>query len=480
MAQDNKKQVEQITDMEVDFAQWFTDVCTKAELIDYSSVKGMFIYRPYGYAIWENIQSYLDKKFKETGHTNVAMPMLIPESLLQKEKDHVEGFAPECAWVTLGGSEELEEKLCIRPTSETLFCDHWSHIVHSWRDLPLLYNQWCSVLRWEKTSRPFLRHREFLWQEGHTLHATAEEAIAETEQMLNVYADLCENLLAMPVVKGLKTDKEKFAGAERTYTIECMMHDKKALQNGTSHYFGDGFAKAFGIAFSDRENKQVTPYETSWGLSTRTIGGIIMTHGDNRGLVLPPRIAPIQVIVIPVAQHKEGVIEANTAVMDRLKAAGFRVQMDDSDQSPGWKFAQYEMKGVPLRLELGPKDMEKNQCVLVRRDSGEKTFVSLDGIEETVAKMLDDIHDGLYARAKRNLEENTFPAFSLDEAKAIQEEKGGFIKTMWCGSLECEMKMKEEAGMTSRCIPFAQEHLGDTCAICGKPAQKMIYWGVAY
>ncbi len=480
MAQDNKKQVEQITDMEVDFAQWFTDVCTKAELIDYSSVKGMFIYRPYGYAIWENIQSYLDKKFKETGHTNVAMPMLIPESLLQKEKDHVEGFAPECAWVTLGGSEELEEKLCIRPTSETLFCDHWSHIVHSWRDLPLLYNQWCSVLRWEKTSRPFLRHREFLWQEGHTLHATAEEAIAETEQMLNVYADLCENLLAMPMVKGLKTDKEKFAGAERTYTIECMMHDKKALQNGTSHYFGDGFAKAFGIAFSDRENKQVTPYETSWGLSTRTIGGIIMTHGDNRGLVLPPRIAPIQVIVIPVAQHKEGVIEANTAVMDRLKAAGFRVQMDDSDQSPGWKFAQYEMKGVPLRLELGPKDMEKNQCVLVRRDSGEKTFVSLDGIEETVAKMLDDIHDGLYARAKRNLEENTFPAFSLDEAKAIQEEKGGFIKTMWCGSLECEMKMKEEAGMTSRCIPFAQEHLGDTCAICGKPAQKMIYWGVAY
>ena len=480
MAQDKNKQVSQITDMDADFAQWYTDVCTKAELIDYSSIKGMFIYRPYGYAIWENIQRILDGEFKKTGHENVYLPMLIPESLLQKEKDHVEGFAPECAWVTLGGSEELEEKLCIRPTSETLFCDHWSHIVHSWRDLPLLYNQWCSVLRWEKTSRPFLRHREFLWQEGHTLHATAEEAIAETEQMLNVYADLCENLLAMPVVKGLKTDKEKFAGAERTYTIECMMHDKKALQNGTSHYFGDGFAKAFGIAFSDRENKQVTPYETSWGLSTRTIGGIIMTHGDNRGLVLPPRIAPIQVIVIPVAQHKEGVIEANTAVMDRLKAAGFRVQMDDSDQSPGWKFAQYEMKGVPLRLELGPKDMEKNQCVLVRRDSGEKTFVSLDGIEETVAKMLDDIHDGLYARAKRNLEENTFPAFSLDEAKAIQEEKGGFIKTMWCGSLECEMKMKEEAGMTSRCIPFAQEHLGDTCAICGKPAQKMIYWGVAY
>ncbi len=479
MAQD-KKQVEQITDMEVDFTQWYTDVCTKAELIDYTSVKGMFIYRPYGYAIWENIQSALDQRFKATGHTNVAMPLLIPESLLQKEKDHVEGFAPECAWVTHGGQEKLEERLCVRPTSETVFCEHWSHIVHSWRDLPLLYNQWCSVLRWEKTSRPFLRHREFLWQEGHTLHATAEEAIEETERMLEIYADVCENILAMPVVKGVKTDKEKFAGAERTYTIECMMHDHKALQSGTSHYFGDGFAKAFGIAFADKNNQLTTPFETSWGLSTRIIGGIIMTHGDNRGLVLPPRIAPIQVVIIPVAQHKEGVLEANRAVMDKLKAAGFRVKLDDSEQSAGWKFAEYEMKGVPLRLELGPKDMEKNQCVLVRRDSGEKSFVSLDGIEDTVKKMLDDIHDGLYQRAKKNLEENTFPAFSLEEAKAIQEEKGGFIKTMWCGDLECELKMKEEAGMTSRCVPFHQEHLGDTCAICGKPAKKEIYWGVAY
>ena len=480
MAQDNKKQVEQITDMEVDFAQWYTDVCTKAELIDYTSVKGMFIYRPYGYAIWENIQNELDKRFKATGHTNVAMPMLIPESLLQKEKDHVKGFAPECAWVTHGGSEKLEERLCVRPTSETVFCDHWSHIVHSWRDLPLLYNQWCSVLRWEKTSRPFLRHREFLWQEGHTLHATAEEAITETEQMLEIYADVCENILAMPVVRGLKTDKEKFAGAERTYTIECMMHDKKALQSGTSHFFGDGFAKAFGIAYADKNNQLTTPHETSWGMSTRIIGGVIMTHGDNRGLVLPPRVAPIQVVVIPVAQHKEGVIEANTAVMDQLKAAGFRVKMDDSDKAPGWKFSEYEMKGVPLRLELGPKDMEKNQCVLVRRDSGEKVFVSLDGIEDTVAKMLDDIHDGLYAKAKKNLEDNTFPATSLEQAKAVQTEKGGFIKTMWCGSEECEVKMKEEAGMSSRCIPFHQEKLGETCAICGKPAQKMIYWGVAY
>ena len=479
MAQD-KKQVEQITDMEADFTQWYTDVCTKAELIDYTSVKGMFIYRPYGYAIWENIQHELDKRFKATGHTNVAMPLLIPESLLQKEKDHVQGFAPECAWVTHGGSEKLEERLCVRPTSETVFCDHWSHIVHSWRDLPLLYNQWCSVLRWEKTSRPFLRHREFLWQEGHTLHATAEEALEETERMLEIYADVCENVLAMPVVRGVKTDKEKFAGAERTYTIECMMHDKKALQSGTSHFFGDGFAKAFGIAYTDKNNQLTTPHETSWGMSTRIIGGVIMTHGDNRGLVLPPRVAPIQVVVIPIAQHKEGVLEANRAVAEKLTAAGFRVKLDDSEQSPGWKFAQYEMKGVPLRLELGPKDMEQNQCVLVRRDSGEKSFVSLDGIAETVAKMLDDIHDGLFQKAKKNLDDNTFPAFSLAEAKAIQQEKGGFIKTMWCGEEACEVKMKEEAGMTSRCVPFAQEQLGDVCPICGKPAKKMIYWGVAY
>ena len=480
MAQDNKKQVEQITDMEVDFAQWYTDVCRKAELIDYTSMKGMFILRPYGYALWENIQAILDKEFKETGHENVYLPMLIPESLLQKEKDHVEGFAPECAWVTQGGSEKLEEKLCIRPTSETLFCDHYSHIIHSHRDLPKLYNQWTSVLRWEKTSRPFLRHREFLWQEGHTMHATAQEAIEETERMFNIYADFYENVLAIPVVKGKKTDKEKFSGAEATYTVECMMHDHKALQGGTSHYFGDGFAKAFDITFTGKDNQLHHPFQTSWGVSTRMIAGIIMVHGDNRGLVLPPRIAPTQVMVIPVAQHKEGVLEANRAVMDRLKAAGFRVKMDDSDQSPGWKFAEYEMKGVPLRLELGPKDMEQNQCVLVRRDSGEKQFVSLDNLEETVSRLLDEIHAGLFARAKKNLEEHTFPAFSLEEAKKIQEEKGGFIKTMWCGELECELKMKEEAGMSSRCIPLEQEHLGDVCPICGKPAKHMIYWGVAY
>ena len=479
MAQE-KKLVEQITDMDQDFAQWYTDVCRKAELIDYTSMKGMFILRPYGYALWENIQSILDKEFKATGHENVYLPMLIPESLLQKEKDHVEGFAPECAWVTYGGNEKLEEKLCIRPTSETLFCEHYSHIIHSHRDLPKLYNQWTSVLRWEKTSRPFLRHREFLWQEGHTMHATAEEAMAETERMFNIYADFYENVLAIPVVKGRKTDKEKFSGAEATYTVECMMHDRKALQGGTSHYFGDGFARAFDVTFTGKDNQLHHPFQTSWGVSTRMIAGIIMVHGDNRGLVLPPRIAPTQVVVIPVAQHKEGVIEANRAVMERLKAAGIRVKMDDSDNSPGWKFAEYEMKGVPLRLELGPKDMEQNQCVLVRRDSGEKVTASLDGIEETVKKLLDDIHDGLYAKAKKNLEENTYPCATLAEVKEKMASRSGFAKTMWCGDLACELKMKEEAGVSSRCIPFDQEHLSDTCAVCGKPAKHMVYWGVAY
>lgn len=479
MAQD-KKQVEQITDMEVDFAQWYTDVCTKAELISYTRTKGMYVLRPYGYAIWENIQREMDARFKATGHTNVSMPLLIPESLLQKEKDHVQGFAPECAWVTHGGSEELEERLCVRPTSETLFCDHWAEIVHSWRDLPMLYNQWCSVLRWEKTSRPFLRHREFLWQEGHTLHATAEEAIEETERMWNIYADICENLLAMPVTKGLKTDKEKFAGAERTYTIECMMHDRKALQNGTSHYFGDGFAKAFGISFADKNNQQTAPFETSWGYTTRTIGGVIMTHGDNSGLVLPPRVAPIQVVVLPIAAHKAGVTEKAQELVDRLNAAGIRVKGDFSDNSPGWKFAEYEMKGVPLRLEIGPKDIEQNQCVLVRRDTREKLFVSLDELEAKIPALLDAIHDNLFAQAKRNLEEHTVVCHSVEEVKDFMENVGGFAKTMWCGDVECELKMKEEAGVSSRCIPLEQEHLGDTCPVCGKPAKHSIYWGVAY
>ena len=475
-----EKKVEQITDMEVDFAQWFTDVCKKAELIDYSSIKGMFIYRPYGYAIWENIQHIMDIEFKKTGAENVYMPMLIPESLLQKEKDHVEGFAPECAWVTMGGSEKLEERYCIRPTSETLFCEHFKNVIQSHRDLPMMLNQWCSVLRWEKTSRPVLRHREFLWQEGHTMHATAEEAKAETERMLNVYADFCENVLAMPVTRGRKTDKEKFNGAEATYTIECMMHDRKALQAGTSHYFGDGFAKAFDITFTDQNNQRVNPHQTSWGVSTRLIGGIIMTHGDNNGLVLPPKVAPIQVIVLPIAMHKEGVLAGAGALRDRLAAAGYRVKMDESENSMGWKCAQYEMKGVPLRVECGPRDLENDQCVLVRRVDGEKVVCKLDELESAVAEQLALAQKIMYEKAKRNLDEHTYVAHSLEEAKQLQQEKGGFIKTMWCGELECELKMKEEAGMSSRCMPFAQEHLDDVCPICGKPAKTMIYWGVAY
>ena len=478
MAKDKK--VEQITDMEIDFAQWFTDVCTKAELIDYSGVKGLFILRPYGYAIWENIQKVLDGMFKRDGHENVSMPMLIPESLLQKEKDHVEGFAPECAWVTIGGSEELPERLCIRPTSETLFCDHWSHVVHSWRDLPMLYNQWCSVLRWEKTTRPFLRGREFLWQEGHTLHATEEEARRETLQQLEVYADLCENYLAMPVIRGNKTEKEKFAGAVNTYTIECMMHDKKALQSGTSHYFGDGFARQFDITFTDKDNQQKYPFQTSWGLSTRIIGGIIMTHGDNNGLVLPPRIAPVQVIVVPVAQHKPGVIEKAQEVLETVKAAGIRAKIDLSDNSLGWKCAQYEMKGVPVRLEIGPKDIENGVCVAVRRDNREKVTLELDRVAELLPGVLDAVQNGLYEKAKKNLDDHCYPAYSVEEAKELQEKNGGFIKTMWCGELACELEMKEKAGMSSRCIPFVQEKLGDVCACCGKPAKHMIYWGVAY
>ena len=477
---DNKKMVEAITSMDEDFAQWYTDIVKKAELVEYTSVKGCMVIRPYGYAIWENMQRILDGMFKALGHENVCMPMFIPESLLQKEKDHVEGFAPEVAWVTHGGSEELEERLCVRPTSETLFCEHYANIVHSWRDLPKLYNQWVSVVRWEKTTRPFLRSREFLWQEGHTIHATAEEAIEETERMLGVYADFCENALAMPVIKGKKTESDKFAGAVSTYAIEALMHDGKALQAGTSHYFGDGFAKAFGIQFTGKDNTLQTPHQTSWGVSTRIIGGIIMTHGDDSGLVLPPRIAPIQAIVIPVAQHKEGVLDAAAALLDRLKAAGIRAQMDDSDQSMGWKAAQYEMKGVPLRVEIGPKDMEKGQCCICRRDSGEKVFVPLAELEAKVQELLDAVHDGLFQRAKQNLEDHTKVCRTLDEVKSFMEGEGGFAKTMWCGELECELKMKEQAGVTSRCMPLKQEAVGDTCVCCGKPAKHMIYWGVAY
>ena len=465
--------------MEEDFAKWYTDVVKKAELASYSCVRGCMVVRPYGTALWENIRDNLDRRFKALGHENVMMPLFIPESLLQKEKEHVEGFAPEVAWVTHGGAEQLQERLCVRPTSETLFCDHYAQVIHSYRDLPKLYNQWCSVVRWEKTTRPFLRTMEFFWQEGHTMHETPQEAVEETERMLNVYADFCEHDLAIPVVKGRKTDKEKFAGAEATYTIEALMHDGKALQSGTSHYFGDGFARAFDIQFTGRDNTLQYPHQTSWGMSSRIIGAIIMTHGDNNGLVLPPAVAPVQVVILPIAMHKEGVLDKAMELRDRL-AATFRVKVDDSDNSAGWKFAEYEMKGVPLRLEIGPKDIANNQCVLVRRDNREKTFVSLDQLEAAIAEQLEAVRAGLYEKALARREEMTYSAKTLEELKDLAEHKPGFIKAMWCGDLACEEALKEEAGVTSRCIPFEQEQLADTCVCCGKPAKHMLYWGKAY
>ena len=480
MAKDNKKMVEQITSMDVDFAQWYTDVVKKAELMDYSSVKGCMILRPYGYAIWENIQRELDTRFKKTGHENVYMPMFIPESLLTKEKDHVEGFAPECAWVTFGGENRLTERLAVRPTSETLFCEHFRNVIHSYRDLPKLYNQWCSVVRWEKTTRPFLRTSEFLWQEGHTMHETAEEAEAETQQMLRVYEDFYLNALAIPAITGQKTEKEKFAGAEATYTIEPMMHNGVALQGGTSHFFGDGFAKAFDITFTARDNTIKHPFQTSWGVSTRSIGAIIMTHGDDNGLILPPAVAPIQVVIIPIAQHKEGVLDKANEIKNRL-AETLRVKLDDGDQSTGWKFSQYEMKGVPVRLEIGPKDIENNSCVLVSRVTREKKFVSLDNVEAEVDAMLRQVHEELVARARKNLEEKTFVATNMDEFMDIAENKPGYIKAMWCGEVECEDTIKEKTGgVKSRCIPFVEEHLSDVCACCGKPAKHMVVWGRQY
>jgi prolyl-tRNA synthetase len=479
MANADKKFVEQITPMDQDFARWYTDIVKKADLIDYSSVKGCMIIRPYGYAIWENIQKILDTRFKETGHENVYMPLFIPESLLNKEKDHVEGFAPEVAWVTMGGSEQLAERLCVRPTSETLFCEHYANIIRSYRDLPKLYNQWCSVVRWEKTTRPFLRSREFLWQEGHTMHATAEDAQAETLRMLEIYANFFEHDLGMPVIRGRKTDKEKFAGAEATYTVEALMHDGKALQGGTSHYFGDGFAHAFNIQYLDKDNQLKYCHQTSWGVSTRIIGGIIMTHGDDSGLVLPPAVAPIQVVIIPVQQHKAGVLEAAEALRVRLSKF-CRVKVDDSENSPGWKFSEYEMKGVPLRLEIGPRDIEGGQCVLVRRDNREKMFVRQDELETVIPATLDALTKALYEKALKNREERTFEAHTLDELTEIASTKSGYIKAMWCGDVACEEKLKEVADVTSRCIPFGMEPIGDKCVCCGKKAEKLVYWGKAY
>ncbi|MEG0090258.1 MAG: proline--tRNA ligase [Oscillospiraceae bacterium] len=479
MAKD-KKLVSEITSRDTDFAQWFTDICIKAELVDYSTVKGFMIMRPYGFAIWENIQRILDDKFKATGHENMALPLLIPESLLQKEKDHVNGFAPEVAWVTHGGDEKLEERMCVRPTSEVLFCDHWKNVLHTYRQLPMLYNQWGSVVRWEKTTRPFLRGREFWWQEGHTIHETAQEAIDETMQQLDVYEDVCENSLMIPVIKGKKTDSEKFAGAVSTYTIEAMMHDGKALQSGTSHYFGDGFTKAFDITFADRNNGLSYPHQTSWGMSTRIIGAIIMSHGDDDGMVLPPAIAPIQVVIIPVAQHKEGVLEKAKELKSRLMKK-YRTKLDDTDNSPGWKFSEYEMKGVPVRVEIGPKDIEQNQCVLVRRDTREKLFVSLDNLETELEALIKNIETNMFNMAKENLDSRTVTLEKMEDIIKVSKEKDGFVRALWCGSEQCEKQMKEQAGLSSRCMPFGEQGVTKgVCAVCGKPTDTMVIWGKAY
>ncbi|MBO4856311.1 MAG: proline--tRNA ligase [Bacilli bacterium] len=478
---ENKQQIKNqaITRQEDDFAQWYTDVVKKAELMDYSSVKGFIIYRPYSYAIWEEIQNYLNKRFKETGHENVYMPTVIPTSLLQKEKDHVEGFAPECLVANIGGGQELDDPLIITPTSETLFCEHYQKIIKSYRDLPKLYNQWRSVVRWEKTTRPFLRGAEFLWQEGHTMHESEEEARTETLKMLEIYDDLGRDILAIPFSKGRKTEREKFAGALETYSIEALMPDGKALQSGTSHYFGQGFSKAFEIQFQGRDGKLENPYQTSWGVSTRLLGAIIMVHGDDNGLVLPPYVAPIQAVVIPVAQQKPGVIPAARELEALLKEAGIRVKLDESDKTPGWKFSEYEMKGVPIRVEIGPRDIENGVVTLAKRNTGEKITVKKEEMVETVKNLIPEIHKEMYEKAYKYLLEHTTEVHNLDELnKAL--EKGGYAKMMWCGEEACELKVKELTTATARCMPFNQMAIGDTCPICGKKAKKVVLFAKAY
>ncbi len=476
----DKDFVKEITNIEEDFAKWYTDIVLKTELADYTDVKGFISIRPYGYAIWENIQKYTDDKFKKHGVKNLSMPVLIPESLLQKEKDHVEGFAPEVAWVTMGGGEELEERLCVRPTSETIFSTMYSKWLSSWRDLPFLYNQWCNVLRWEKETRPFLRSREFLWQEGHTIHETAKEAEEFTLKMLEVYADVIENLLAIPVLKGRKTKTEQFAGAEATYTVETLMHDGRALQAGTSHYFGQNFTKPFNIKFQNREGKEEYAYQTSWGISTRLIGAVIMAHGDNRGLKLPPRVAPIQVVIVPVAMHKEGVKE-KAEELKNILSEKYRVELDVREQySPGYKFNDWEMRGVPVRIEIGPRDIEANKCIVVRRDTLEKIEVSLDELSEKLNDILEKIQENMYNECAKRVKEKTTIANNLEEFENNLKNNQGYIKTMWCGDAQCEEKIHELTGAKSRCIPFNQENIGDKCVFCGKPAKTMVIWGRQY
>ena len=470
---------ESITSRSEDFAQWYTDICKKAELMDYSSIKGFIIYRPYGYAIWEQIQEYLNKRFKKTGHENVYLPSVIPESLFNKEKEHVEGFAPETLICTIGGQTKLEDRLIVRPTSEILFCEHYQKIISSYRDLPKLYNQWCSVVRWEKTTRPFLRGAEFLWQEGHTMHETEEEARTETLNMLEIYDDLGRDVLAIPFVKGRKTDKEKFAGAMETYSIEALMPDGKALQSGTSHYFGDGFAKAFGIQFQGRDGKLHAPHQTSWGVSTRLIGAVIMVHGDDNGLILPPYVAPTQVVVIPVAANKPGVIPAAREIYSSIEQAGLRVKIDESDRSPGWKFSEYEMKGIPLRVEVGPRDLANGVVTIAKRNDGTKEQVKIEDVSKRLLELIPIIHKEMYDHAYEYLLKHTSEVHNMEELND-RLNKGGYAKMMWCGDQACEDKIKELTNATARCMPFNQTPFDNVCPICGKKAKKVVLFAKAY
>ena len=467
-----------ITSRDVDFAQWYTDIVRNAKLASYSNVKGFTVFEPNGYAIWENIQAVADKKFKELGHQNIMMPMLIPESLLNKEADHIEGFAPEVAWVTHGGNKKLEERLCVRPTSEVLFCDYYKDAIKSYRDLPKLYNQWCSVVRWEKETRPYLRTREFLWQEGHTMHATAEEAMKETDQMLEVYREIYEDYLAIPVVAGKKTESEKFAGADYTLTVEAMMYNGVALQSATSHYFGNGFAKAFDVKFVNKNNEEEYCYQTSWGLTTRSIGGLIMCHGDDNGLVLPPRIAPRKVAIIT---YSDDLLDKAYEIRDMLNNGGIKAYVDDSEKSAGFKFAEAEVQGIPFRIEIGKRELENNKIVVARRDNFKKEEVSLDTDLVTYFKeQIDVMHNDMFNRAKKRMEEKTYVCHNMDEVKEVMENHPGFIKAMWCGDEACEEKIKEIRGTKSRCIPFEQEKVDTKCVCCGKEAKDMVIWGIQY
>ena len=471
-----------ITPRNEDFARWYDDIVKTARLATYSSVKGCVILEPNGYAIWENIQKILDAMFKETGHQNVNMPVFIPESLLKKESEHVEGFAPEVAWITRGGNNELEERLCFRPTSETLFSEYYANTVKSYRDLPKLYNQWVNVVRWEKETRPFLRSREFLWQEGHTIHETAKEAEEETLKMLMLYKKFFTDYLAIPAVVGQKTEKEKFAGAEYTYTVEALMYNGVSLQSGTSHYFGQKFSKPFNITFSNRNNELENVYQTSWGVSTRMIGGLIMVHSDDNGLVLPPKIAPRQVVIIPIGSDEKVIAKAEE-ILSKLKQAGITAYTDYSEKSPGFKFAEAETNGIPVRIEVGPKDLEAGKLVVARRDTREKMDVSLEtDIVTYVKDLMENIQANLLESATKRRDALTFTAKTMDDVKHIMETQPGFVKAMWCGDTECELKMKEIRGTKSRCIPFKeeQEHISDTCVCCGKPAKTMVIWGIQY